>query len=497
MAREGGFGKKLTRIFDHRSIISSLYGYLYSAVVTIAPMVLIIVNIVAMGFVLGYSRQGYAARELLTSTMLYQFIFSLMSAAPFNAVLFKYTSDIIYMEQYEEIWTCYYAGFFCQTLFSGILGIPFCLLEYFVGHIDILYILVGFCGYMALSLIFYNMIYLSVVKDYSKMSLFYFEGMACAFLLSLLFAKIFHWEVTFSMLCAMTCGYLIIAVLEYAQMKQYFKEQGRDYKRVFLYMLHNWKLIAANALYIIGLYAHNFVFWTTDLKKVVRNVFVSADPYDMASFLALLTCITTSIIFIVRIEMYFHDRYRDYSEAVIGGRGRDIRKAQVRMFRQLSGELVELVRVQFIISVSVFLVFIVFLPQFGYSGLIMQIYPCLAAGYFVMFMMYALLIFIYYYNDMNGALMTSLLFSVATLLLAILSTRLEPIWYGLGLTGGAMAAWTFGYFRLRWIERHLDEHIFCNGRLIEPAKGRMPDAKVYDRYDNDNGGEKKKRGKKR
>lgn len=492
MASEVGFGKKLMRIFRSHSIFSSLYGFLYSAVVTIAPMILIIVNIVLMSSVLGYSKLDYASRELFTSTSLYQFIFSLLLSAPFNAVLSKYMADLIYLEQFEDMWACYYAGFFCQILVGSLVAIPFFGREYLVGQVDILYILISYCGYIALQLIFYNMIYLSVLKDYNKISLFYFSGMVISFLLGLLFVYVLHWEVSFSMLLAMAVGYLVIASLEYALLKQYFPKQSRKYGQVYKYMLQNWRLILANFFYILGLYTHNFVFWTTDLAKVVANTYVSADPYDMASFLALLTSITTSMIFIVRVEMYFHGRYRDYSEAVIGGRGRDIRKAQVRMFRQLSGELVELVRVQFIISVVVFLIFLVFLPQLGYSGLIMQIYPCLAAGYFMMFIMYAAIIFLYYFNDMSGALAASVLFMIATLVGSIVATHLSAVWYGLGLVIGSLTAWTFVYFRLRWIERNLDVHIFCKGRLIGTAKGKMPNARVYDRYEVNSG---KKRGK--
>lgn len=482
MASDVGFGKKLTRIFRSNTIATSLYGFLYSAIVTIAPMFLIIGAVILMSNVLGYSKLSYASRELYTETVLYQFIFSLLAASPFNAVLSKYMSDLIYLERFEDMWPCFFVGMICQLLTACALGIPFCLHEYFVGGVDILYVLVSFWGYIALGLIFYNMVYLSILKDYKKISLFYFLGMGSSFLLSLLFVRVFGWEVTFSMLLALAAGYLITALLEFALLKRYFLTQSRVFWPVFKYMGQHWKLIFANFFYILGLYTHNFVFWTTDINKTVVNTFVSADPYDMASFLALLTSISTSIIFIVRVEMYFHERYRDYSEAVIGGRGRDIRKAQTRMFRQLSGELVELVRIQFIISVVVFLIFLVFLPQFGFSGLIMQIFPCLAAGYFIMFLMYAAIIFMYYFNDLTGALMTSLLFWLATFVCSIVATQLPTIWYGLGLTLGALIGWVYVYFRLRWVERNLDVHIFCRGRLIATTKGRMPTAKVYDRY---------------
>lgn len=482
MAANAGFGKKLTRIFRANTIVSSLYGFLYSAVVTIAPMILIIINVVLMSHVLGFSKLSYASRELFTETLLYQFIFSLLISSPFNAVLSKYMSDIIYLEKIEEMWPCYYSGFLCQTVLSSVAAIPFCLHEHLVGGVDILYVCIGFCGFVALGMIFYNMTYLSILKDYKKISFFYFIGMLAAFLLGLLFVNVLRWEVSFSMLLALSVGFLITAALESAVLLRYFPKHGCEYGAVFRYMGRHWKLIVANTFYILGLYTHNFVFWFTDLQKVVVHTFISADPYDMASFLALATSLTTSIIFIVRVEMYFHDRYRDYSEAVIGGRGRDIRKAQVRMFRQLSGELVELVRVQFIISVVIFLAFLVVLPQFGYSGLVMQIYPSLAAGYFAMFIMYAAIIFLYYFNDLTGALVTSVLFWAATLAGSIFATGLSAIWYGIGLVIGSLCAWTYAYFRLRWVERNLDVHIFCKGTLIQPIHGRMPQSKVYDRY---------------
>ncbi len=71
-----------------------------------------------------------------------------------------------------------------------------------------------------------------------------------------------------------------------------------------------------------------------------------------------------------------------------------------------------MVRIQFIISVALFLIFIVVMPQIGISGFIMQMYPCLAAGYFILFLMYGGMFFLYYYNDLLGAILTSATFLV-------------------------------------------------------------------------------------
>ena len=78
-----------------------------------------------MSYMLGYSKLDYASRELFTETVLYQFVFSLLLSSPFNAVLSKYMSDLIYLERYEDLWACYFAGFFCQILLASAVGIPF------------------------------------------------------------------------------------------------------------------------------------------------------------------------------------------------------------------------------------------------------------------------------------------------------------------------------------------------------------------------------------
>ena len=214
----------------------------------------------------------------------------------------------------------------------------------------------------------------------------------------------------------------------------------------------------------------------------VAHTFVYAPAYDMATCLAMFTNLSSTIIFISRVEMHFHERYKIYSEAVTGGRGEDIRVAKMRMFRLLSEELVSLTRVQFIISLVIFLLAMILLPKFGFGGLTLRIYPCLAAGYFILFLMYAEIIFLYYFNDLSGAVLTGVVFCLSVLVGSIVSTHFQDIWYGAGLTAGSFAGWTVAYLRLRWLERNLDEHIFCKGVLMKRRHAIEPSSKVYSRY---------------
>lgn len=476
-----GIGVKLNRIFDKKTVTTDILGMGYSLVTTIAPMLLVIGAIMVMEYLLGFSHIGYAQRELFASTVLYMFIFSLLTVSPFLAVLSKYMSDIIYEETFEDILPCYYMGMLMAVVPGFLLGTVFCLREYFVGEVELSYVFAGFGGYMTLILIFYIMLYLLICKDYGRISLFFTFGMVLAVLLSWILVNWFHQETTFAMLVSLDAGFLLTASLEGSLVRSYFRRNSGHYKKALRYFARYWQLVFINFFYVFGLYVHNFVFWTTDNHILVAKSFVSFPVYDVATCIAMFTNISASVIFIARVEMHFHDRYKAYSEMVIGGRGMDIENAKARMFRQMGEELSSVTRLQFIVTVVVFFAAIILLPQFGLGGSVMNMYPCLAAGYFILFIMYDGIIFLYYYNDLNGGLITAVIFWLMTFLGSLFSCRLPEIWYGLGLVIGAFAGWTAVYIRLRWLERHLDVHVFCNGNILSKGHGPRPSSRVYHR----------------
>ncbi|MBR1477153.1 MAG: exopolysaccharide Pel transporter PelG [Lachnospiraceae bacterium] len=476
-----GIGVRLNRIFEKGTITTNLIGFGYSAMVTVAPMIVVIAAVFLMQIFLQFAKLGYAERELYACTVLYIFIFAMLTASPFNAVLSRYMSDVIYNEQYEHIMPCYYVGVALNIGFSALVGIPFFIHEYIVGEVEIFFVFFSYLGFMSLMLVFFSMLFLSITKDYKKISAFFFVGMTITVLLSMFLTYLLGVDVIYSMLVSLDIGFLIIACLELALIRSYFRQNSGDYIDVIKHLFRNWRLVLTNFLYTLGLYVHNFVFWTTPLRMVVRKSFVCVTTYDLATCIAMFTNLSASVIFITRVEMKFHERYKNFSEAVIGGRGMDIRNAKDRMFEQLADELMNLVRLQFIVSVVVYMMCIVFLPRFGFGGLTMQMYPCLAAGYFIMFIMYAAMIFLYYYNDYWGALMMALIFVTVTVICTFYATSLTPIWYGIGLVAGSFAGFCYAYHRLRVMEKKTDIHTFCTGSIMKGGNGKKPSNKVFDR----------------
>ncbi len=477
-----GLGIQLNKIFDKRSVAAALYGIGFSFVYTIAPMLVVIGCLFAMYKVLGFDTVGYLERETFSSSILYIFIFSLLTSAPFNSVLSKFQTDKIYEQRYEDIRPCIYVGTITNLTFSSMVAIPFYIYETIVGGVPVYYVFTTYMGFLGLSLTFSTMVYNSILKQYKKISLYFICCMGVSFILSAIFRFGLGFSITYSMLLSLTIGFLLIASLELANVLQYFPANSRNYKAVLHYYRIYWKLIVSNFLYTLGLFIHNFVFWTQPWHMVVRNTYVSNQPYDMASCLAMFTNISASVLFISRVEMHFHERYKDYTEAVIGGKLDSIEKAKKRMFRGLSSQLLSLVHIQFIVSVIVYLVAIVVLPFMGFSGMVMEIYPQLAVGYFISYLMYSELLFLYYFDDLTGAILNGIIFAGVALIGSIFSTRLPAIWYGAGFTAAAFAAFTFSYFRLRSVEKNLDNHIFCRGTVLKQVNSDMPEADVYNIY---------------
>ncbi len=477
-----GIGVQLNRIFDRHTVTASLYGIGFSFVYTIAPMLVVIGCLLGMFRVLGFDEVGYLERETFSVSILYIFIFSLLTSSPFNSVLSKFQTDRIYEQRYEDIRPCIYVGTITNLTLSSVIAIPFYVYEVIVGHVAVYYVFTTYMGYLGLTLTFSTMVYNSILKQYKKITLYFIYAMLLTFVLSVIFRFLFRFSVTYSMLLSLTIGFLLIAALELANVLRYFPVNSRRYGDVLHYYRVYWKLIASNFLYTLGLFIHNFVYWAQPWHLVVRNTYVCNQSYDMASCLAMFTNISASVLFISRVEMHFHDRYKDYTEAVIGGKLDSIEKAKKRMFRGLSSQILSLTHIQFIVSVVVFLIAIIILPIMGFAGMIMEIYPQLAVGYFISFLMYSEMLFLYYFDDLTGAVINGVIYAGIALAGSLMASQLSAIWYGAGFTAASFLAFSFSYFRLRWIEKNLDTHVFCRGTVLKQVNADMPESDVYNVY---------------
>lgn len=473
-----GIGFELKKLMGKGNIVNMVAGTMYAVAVTIGPTILLAGTLMLMYLVLPYSKEAFADREFLSSTILYVFIFSMIITSPLNSVLSRYVADKIYQDKIVDIMPAINVGLALNLVLAFLASLYIVYREMVVG-IDPFFTFLSYWFFMVINMSLYLMTYVSALKDYGKIGMAYFIGILAAIVFSIVSVYVFHNAVSYSILGALVLCFSIIATMLYANLKTYFKVSSKNYSEALKYFVRFKPLFITNFFYTFGLYVHNFVYWTTDYGAYIGNVFWTAPAYDMATCIALFTNISTLVIFVVKAETSFFGSYQAYLETVNGGGGDDIELAKKNMFRTLKSELFYIIRFQFIITIIVFILAMIFLPDFGFEGLILSIYPSLAAAYFVTFIMYCEIIFLFYFDDGVGTSMVSIGFFLGTLIGSIVTTYFNVVFAGLGLFFGAFVGWTIGYMRLRRVINKIDEQIFCRGNIVNTTSaGRMTKKRI-------------------
>ncbi|MGI6200344.1 MAG: exopolysaccharide Pel transporter PelG [Christensenellales bacterium] len=474
-----GIGFELRKIFKEESLSAMAKGAAYSTVVTIGPTIIIISTLILLYIALGFFSIEFDQRELLSSTILYAFIFSVICTSPFNAVASRYIADKIYFEQIDDVLPSFYSGLASSLVLGCAMAIPFLLRVWQVGGVAPWFVWCSFGLFVSLIIVLYAANYLVATKEYKMITLYYVLGMVLAAALALAFHYWAGQSAIESILYGLTIGFQLVAFLLFSYIRKYFSGNSRAYGAFFRYCGRFMPVFLTNLFYTLGLYVHNFVFWSLPNHMVVAQSYVSSMAYDMASCLAMFSNISMIVLFTVMAETKFHEIYQQYNESVIGATYGKIRLNRKRMFRLLSQQLFYLAMVQALISFILFLIAYAALPRLGFSGMTISIYPLLSGTYFAIFSTYCCIIFLFYFDDRWGALCTALILFAGNLVGALLSCRLSPEFYGVGPLAGSLLAWSFGYFRIRYMERHFDRHIFCHVRVVEQLAQPQPDNIVY------------------
>lgn len=476
-----GIGFELRKVFRKNSIISTLQGVVYASAVTVGPVVLVISTLLLMYGIFQFSDLSYVNREVLSSTILYIFVFGHILISLFDSMISRSIADAVYANGKERILTIYRAGLFLLLPIGAAIGLFFGWQMMAVANLSLSYVLAAYLLFLSLLLVFYAMTFISAIKEYKYVAAAYLLGMLLAVATALLLIYVLQVEATQAVLYSFCVGFMFIAIVLHAIVRRFFHDDGGEYRAVFQEFWKNKSLSVINLFYILGLYISNFVIWNSDLRVNVAKIFVSAPSYDMATCLAMFTNISAMVIFVVQVETNFHERYQHFCEMIIGGSKKAIDTAKGLVFRTLWQQVLYMAELQLIITVILFLLGKLFLPALGFGGLTLTFYPTLTVAFYMVFLMYAAVVSLFYFDDKAGALATTLSFFLGSILatLGLVFYGQRPEFYGLGMLIGSLIGWTVAYLRIRYLERNLDSFIFCKGKLISSQKGEMPKNLIY------------------
>jgi polysaccharide biosynthesis protein PelG len=462
-----GIGFELKKLFKDSGFFSNLRAYAYSALVSLGPFILCTIIIVAIMQFLGYMNVSFKDRELFIASVVYSFIFSQIIASGFKMMVTRFIADMLYGEKFEYIMPSLYGVLSIAVPLSGIIGILF----FWNSPLQFEIKLVSYLLFMELVIVFIMMEYLSTLKDYMKIVKSFLWGIGTILALSFIFLKFTNLQTVFGLLLAMDLGFFIIIVSLMVYLKNFF---GRSANKYFEFLKHFDKypaLFFVAFFYTLGLYVHNFLFWTSELGVKIGETYIYAPTYDVPTFYAFLSIMPSMIVFVVSIETSFYDKYKAYYTLITGkGTLTDIENAKKDMTRTLWSEIRNIMEIQLFFTLVFIAAGYYLLPKIGLSQVSIDIFNVLAIGAYFNIIMLIIILILLYFEDRQGALFVSATFLISNIVFTYLTMNYSENTYGIGFFLAALVSLVLAIFELIVYLKNINYHTFCGQPIIYKEK---------------------------
>lgn len=465
-----GVGFELRKLLNTKSVSRKFTGVLYASFVTIGPILAFVALLILIHVGMWFYGVSEADRLMFTTTILYMMISSVVISTIINTVLSRYLADSIFNKDNEKINSSVLGAVCISAVLSMIAGIGLIFPMVAIYNLSLLYSVGLYLFLMTISMAFVIMTYISAIKEYAKVAKSFFIGLLFGLGVFLLGYYIFNAELVVSFIYAMTATFFVIDVLLLVIIRTFYRGKGRFSFDFLSYFKKYPALLFSGLFYILGMYAHNIIFWYfSDIYTQVMYLKI-LPAYDMATFLAMLINLSAMVIFVVKVETSFYERYRVYCKNIASANYEEIEKSRKNMQRVLDHELFYLYEVQLVITIVLIALGMVFLPRFNFGGMVLDYFTVLGLAYYSTFCMYLTVVFLYYYDDQKGALLTTLIFFLVTVATSMILTNISSAYFGLGLLIGAIVSWIFGFNRLKYFTKYVNRNMFCSHIKIVGAK---------------------------
>ena len=457
-----GIGFELRKVFMDKTISGKIKGVSYSVLVAVGPMLISVLTLVFIRQITLFFNIPQAERQVISAALMYAFIFALINAGSLTILLSRLIADLLYVNDSKPVMQSLAES----SAFVLITGLVMAFFLFFRPSLPFYTALLIFLTLALLSVIYILMVCLTALKNYRQIAFAYLSGATLSILLTILFLALSLPALPFVLL-AVNLGYLLNLILMLRLIRKHFPPVALKQFVLFDKIIQMPRLVLIGFFYTAGIFSHNFIIWLySPLREQIAGTFYTS-PYDMASFYAVLTIFTATIIFIVKVETAFYEKYKQYSQSLIdGGDLHQISQNQKRMVTTLRQEIFQLFELQLIISVLVVLIgTLLILPLLKTDAFTIRLFIILSGGFYLSQMMYFIMTLLLYFDNQEDALWTSLIFLTTTTSLAILTIKAGPAWYGSGFAGGALLALIFSLNRLNHMMKNIDYRLYSKQPL--------------------------------
>lgn len=456
-----GIGFELRKLYGKKTLLSSIYGTIYATMTTIGPSVLFAFLVIFFKVVMEYFRVSELENRFFISSFTYIFLSAILISSFFNTIVSRFISDCIFQKRENEISSSVFGVLTCGSIWSGMIMLYFCIRMYINDQIPIrflaLYYILGILATAA-----YNMItYVSALKQYLQVTVSYFIGILLGIISFFILYKIMHLHIIMAMYIGLMITFVIINFLLILICMRAF---GKPNQNIFLFLTYikkHFRLFVSGACYMLGFYATSIIYWNlSDLSEKI-SIFKTAPNYDMAFFLAIIVNMPALVIFVVKTETLFYEKYISYLSALNNGSYHQIEKERLNVSNIIRLQLFFIYEVQLIITIVLICLINVFFPYINVNAEVLNMFLILSMGLYSVFCMYFTVVFLYYFDDQKGSCYGPILFFIITVMLAILFSFVGKPYYPLALLVGGIIGWIISFLRLKRLLSQINKYLLC------------------------------------
>ncbi len=464
-----GIGFELKKLYKNTGIMASLKAHMYSVFVTVGPIIISVAAITFMQFLLRYIGVERYRRDVLQATIMYSFIFSVILSGGYGMLLSRYLSDRLYLNKKEDILPSLYGSVSIIVVVAGLIGCIF----YYISPMDTVYKLFSYLLFIGLVIQTLLGVYISAVKNIKLVAHSFAYGTVLGLAAGYVLVRVFGIDEILSVLIGFDMCILVVIVVLAVEIQQYFREKSTLYFNFIRYYDHYYLVFLTNLFYMTGLYAHNFIFWFfSDMKLVVESTYVYAPPYDLPAFYAFLSIVPTMVMFVVKVETEFYEKYNNYFYLINNGACReDIETARDDMKKTVYKELVYLMEIQLFFTIAFMILGIRLLPMAGFTASMVDLYNLLALGYYCSIIMFVVMTLLLYFDSKKSACLTALIFVLSSSGFSYVSVCLGENYYGVGFFLAGFVSLAFALYRLNIYLNNIDYYVFCIQALWKEKEG--------------------------
>lgn len=456
-----GIGFELKKIYGRKTLAANIYGSIYATMTTIGPSVISAILMLVLKIILDQSGLTVLESRFFISSTTYVFVIGTLTAILFSTPVSRYISDCVFLEKEADILPSAFGVLMLSTSISGIIMLLLCVNMYYSqGEISLLFLVSYYFLGVLVTDVYSMMTYSSALKHYRLLTFSFFLGMLLAIIVYLSCSVLLGiTNVTAACIALVCCYFLILFMLVFQCVKAFGLPKGQ-YFTFLTYFRRYPKLAIGSIAYTFGIYCPTIIYWFFSRMAEQVSIFYTTPVYDIALFLAVVVNMPALVIFVVKVETTFYEKYTLYVSALNNGTYDLIQKERDVMVRTLRYQLFFVYEIQLIITVVLICLVSVFFPYLNASAHMLNMFVVSSLGIYAVFCMYFTIIVFYYFSDYRSACITSFVFLVVTFLGAIVATLVNDF-YSLPLLIGGLCGWIISFSLLNRRMKMLDSFLIC------------------------------------